>query len=501
MNYPNTPDLLTVEQAKPLEYYAERISYFDRAILDAQASQSLAAEAIANKQAAEFFLEWGKEKIAAVYMQDAYSCYARSGAISKTKSLEHQYPQLLQPIFALPLSEREKNCFTDDFIATISHEFRNPLNGILGMSETLLEEVFGAMNEQQLNAVSTIDRSGWYLLALINNMTDLSKIQSSTLELEIANVSVAELCYSSTTFVKHHAIQKQIQLDTEIAIDIGYIAVDIQRMQQVLINLISHAIESTPIGGSVKLVVTKQQPDKKDHTTASIQFSVIDTSKKVSAAANPPSSPVPPQVQRIGFGLMLVHPIVELHGGSLSFQSTIGRGSCTNILLPYNCLVSDSTVEQSGFSGDLSIFSGELTQDSCNLPLILIVEDNELNINTLFSYLSAKRYRPIVAQDGQSAIEMTQQFQPDLILMDIQMPGMDGLEAITRIRQQSELKLIPIIALTALAMEGDREKCLAAGANEYISKPIKLKQLNDTIQKILTAKIDRQPQLNGDIWG
>jgi CheY-like chemotaxis protein len=335
------------------------------------------------------------------------------------------------------------------------------------------------------------------LLALINNMTDLSKIQANTLELEIANVSVTELCLSSTTFVKHHAIQKKIQLDTEISSDIGYIAVDIQRMRQVLINLISQAIESTPIGGSVKLVVTKHQTDKKDRTTASLQFAVIDTSKEISAVPHPPSTTVTPPGQRVGFGLMLVHPIVELHGGSLSFQSTIGRGSCTNVLLPYNCLVSDSTVEQSGFSGDLSILSGDLTPDSCKLPLILIAEDNELNINTLFSYLTAKHYRPIVAQDGQSAIEMTEKFHPDLILMDIQMPGMDGLEAIAHIRQQPELKLIPIIALTALAMEGDRTKCLAAGAGEYISKPIKLKQLNDVIRKLL--KSDKLPN-TGDIW-
>jgi signal transduction histidine kinase/CheY-like chemotaxis protein len=497
MNYPNTHQLTKAEQTKYSEDYAERIMYFDRAILEAQASQSLTAEAIAHKQAAEFFLEWGKEKIAAVYMQDAYSCYTRSGAISKTKSLEHHYPQLLQPILALPLSEREKNCFTDDFIATISHEFRNPLNGILGMSETLLEEVYGVMNEQQLNAVSTIDRSGWYLLALINNMTDLAKIQANTLELEIANVAITELCLSSTTFVKHHAIQKKIQLDTEIAPDIGYIAVDIQRMRQVLINLIGQAIESTPIGGSVKLVVTKHQTDKKDHTTVSLQFAVIDTSKEISTAPLPPVASVTPQVKRVGFGLMLVHPIVELHGGSLSSQSTIGRGSCTNVLLPYNCIVPDSTIEQSGFSGDLSILSGDLTQDNYKLPLILIAEDNELNINTIFSYLTAKHYRPIVAQDGQAAIEMTKKFYPDLILMDIQMPGLDGLEAIAHIRQQPELKLIPIIALTALAMEGDRAKCLAAGANEYISKPIKLKQLNDIIRKLL--KSDKLSTA-GDIW-
>ena len=138
-------------------------------------------------------------------------------------------------------------------------------------------------------------------------------------------------------------------------------------------------------------------------------------------------------------------------------------------------------------AGDFTSRSGTIAEEIPKQPLILIVEDNELNINTISSYLTAKGYRPIVAQDGQSAIEMTELHHPDLILMDIQMPGMDGLEAISHIRQNPQLAEIPIIALTALAMEGDREKCLAAGANEYISKPVKLKQLNVTIKQFLTA--------------
>jgi CheY-like chemotaxis protein len=123
-------------------------------------------------------------------------------------------------------------------------------------------------------------------------------------------------------------------------------------------------------------------------------------------------------------------------------------------------------------------------------PLILIVEDNELNINTLASYLAAKKYRPIVAQDGAAAIEVAQNYHPDLVLMDIQMPGMDGLEEIARIREHAELSGTPIIALTVLALEGDREKCLAAGANEYLTKPVKLRQLNETIQQFLDSALD-----------
>ena len=382
------------------------------------------------------------------------------------------------------------------------------------MSEALLEEVFGTMNERQLNAVTTIDRSGGYLLALINNMVDLSQLQAGKLELDITQVKVAELCNFSVNFVKHHAIQKQIQLDTELPPNIGYVAVDLQRMRQVLIDLLERAIESTPAGGKVKLAVTIQ-PAHFATATSAIQFSVIDTSKEISPERNDKFAQVSANTNtpRIGFGLMLVHPIVELHGGTIDFQSAIGSGSRVNICLPDTCEIAtkDFLDSPSGqFQNSLKQLPtnpASIAPETPELPLILIVEDNELNINTISSYLTAKGYRPIVAGDGESAIAMlegcsdepTPKFRPDLILMDIQMPGMDGFEAISCIRARSELADIPIIALTALAMEGDRDKCLAAGANDYLTKPVKLKQLNATIQQFLSAKFDSS-SLSGDLW-
>ena len=122
-------------------------------------------------------------------------------------------------------------------------------------------------------------------------------------------------------------------------------------------------------------------------------------------------------------------------------------------------------------------------------------------MNTIESYLTAKGYRSIVANDGQAAIELTQQYHPSLILMDIQMPGMDGLEAIIKIRQNPQLVAIPIIALTALAMNGDRQKCLRAGANDYLTKPVKLKQLHTTIQQFLIPKNDHLDlDVTSDLW-
>lgn len=474
-----------------VERYVREIDRLDQAILVAQAERDLAAEAISYECAAELYLEWGKPKIAAVYLQDAHDCYTRAGAQTYVENLEQNYPQLR--LASLP--ERQQfggtNYFTEEFVATISHEFRNPLNGILGMSEALLEEVFGAMNAQQLNAVTTIDRSGEYLLALINNMADLSKIQAGLLELETTNVSVAELCHFSANFVKHHAIQKQIQLDLDIPLDSGSTFIDLQRMRQVLINSISHAIDSTPIGGKVSLVVNRQPQI--------IEFLIFDTSKQIPPATEnkSPTSLLPNDSRCNGLGLMLVGPIVALHGGTLDSTSIIGQGSCLKISLPTDTC-SNSTIVFGANTDDIDTIAETTVEEIPDPPLILIVEDNELNINTISSYLSAKGYRPIVANDGQSGIELAQKYCPDLILMDIQMPGMDGLEAITQIRQNLELIQIPIIALTALAMEGDRQKCLNAGANEYLTKPVKLKQLHQMIQQLLAVKVDNS--ISEDLW-
>jgi CheY-like chemotaxis protein len=497
-----------------LEQYAKEIDRLEREIIAAQASQSLPAEALAYECAAEFYLEWGKEKIAAVYRQDAYDCYVKAGAEAEITYLEQSYPQLRSSILPSAPQFGVTNYFTDEFVATVSHEFRNPLNGILGMSEALLEGVFGTLNELQLNAAQTIDRSGEYLLALIDNMADLSQIQAGKLELDLTSVTVTELCQSSISFVEHNAVQKQIKLNLNIPIDLSSIYVDFQRMRQVLINLLSHAIDSTPVGGKVELVVTQVGDtigaDTIATEIASIQFAVIDTSKEISLidSSNYVAHFSSNQDRHVGLGLMLVQPIVALHGGNLSCQS-IGKGNCFQISLPHNLDNFDVTMDGSSYytngtedRSDIIVEEVlETSEISESSPLILIVEDNALNVNTIESYLTAKGYRSIVVNDGQAAIELTQQHHPDLILMDIQMPGMDGLEATIKIRQNPQLVTIPIIALTALAMDGDREKCLRAGANDYLIKPFKLKQLHTTIQQFLAPRVDNfDIDVNSDLW-
>jgi CheY-like chemotaxis protein len=193
------------------------------------------------------------------------------------------------------------------------------------------------------------------------------------------------------------------------------------------------------------------------------------------------------QYNGTGLGLALVKRIVELHGGSVELTSELGVGSCFAITLPFNVENPNLEVQIQYDLAELSLIDQSQT-DNLSSPLILLAEDNEANINTFSSYLQAKGYRLVFATDGRQAISITKAEHPDLILMDIQMPVIDGLTAIKQIRLDPDVADIPIIALTALAMADDRERCLDAGASEYLQKPLKLKQLATSIQQILNAK-------------
>jgi len=179
-----------------------------------------------------------------------------------------------------------------------------------------------------------------------------------------------------------------------------------------------------------------------------------------------------------------------LHEGDVSLRSELGNGSCFTVRLPYVCDIEDCSTPAYALIPDrvqtsAAIASSPPLTELQIAPLILLAEDNEANITTVSSYLEAKGYRIVLAKNGEEAIASAKIQQPDLILMDIQMPIMDGLEATRQIRLDPQLINIPIIALTALAMTGDREKCLEAGANAYLSKPVKLKELAATILKML----------------
>ncbi|WP_199310651.1 PAS domain S-box protein [Phormidium tenue] len=383
----------------------------------------------------------------------------------------------------------------DEFLANMSHELRTPLNSILGMNEGLQEGIFGRINERQIQVLQTIEISSTHLLTLINDILDVAKIESGQVTLELTATDINSLCNSSLAFIKQQALTKRIQLIPRIPKNLPEIMLDERRIRQVLINLLNNAVKFTLEGGTITLEVSQVQLESSTTNLTPLNYikiAVIDTGIGISAENIQKlfqpfiqiDSALNRQYTGTGLGLALVKRLVELHGGTIELTSEVGVGSCFAINLPIN--IGDPAIEEQtehDLSGESQI--GQSQTEGLISPLILLAEDNEANIATFSSYLEAKGYRILLATDGQQAINFAKAEQPDLILMDIQMPVIDGLEAIKQIRLDPNLVNIPIIALTALAMEGDRDRCLAAGANDYLSKPIKLKQLNLLIQQVL----------------
>ncbi len=378
----------------------------------------------------------------------------------------------------------------DEFLANMSHELRTPLNAILGMTEGLLEQVFGVVNERQIKALKTIENSGSHLLELITDILDIAKIESGQMELDCKPTAIVSLCQSSLTFVRQQALSKRIQIKTQLPTNLPDLLVDELRIRQVLINLLNNAVKFTMEGGQITLeVALLSQSD--DLLGNYLQIAITDTGIGISPEninkLFQPFIQIDSALNRkydgTGLGLALVKQIVELHGGTVGLTSKVGVGSCFTISLPY---VDDVTAAPV-LNTQAELISKPSPPDRNNKFLILIAEDNAANVATMFSYLEAHGYLLLIANNGLEAIDIAQNEHPDLILMDIQMPIMDGLEAIQKIRQIPSLVNLPIIALTALAMADDRDRCLAAGADEYMPKPVKLKALAQMIQRLLNS--------------
>jgi PAS domain S-box-containing protein len=374
----------------------------------------------------------------------------------------------------------------DEFLANMSHELRTPLNGILGMSEILLEGLRGPLNERQQKLVHAIDDSGHHLLSLINDILDLSKIEAGQLEIHPETVSLNKVCMDSLAFIRESAIKKGLAVDFQSATPALKILADERHLKQILINLLSNAVKFTSSPGRILLDVEANQ------TQGRIELSVSDTGIGISAADlqrlfqpfTQVDSSLSRQHEGTGLGLALVKRLAELHGGSISVTSETGQGSCFTVSLPWQ---QDQIVQETRLWPDTENFKLLSPEDQGRMQgTVLLAEDTETNILTMGDYLESVGFKLVYARTGHEALIQAAEYLPDVILMDIQMPEMDGLEATRRLRADRRFANTPIVALTALVMPGDRERCLEAGATVYISKPIQLSQLANLIRDFLS---------------
>ena len=370
----------------------------------------------------------------------------------------------------------------DEFLANMSHELRTPLTAILGLAEGLESQAFGPLNAQQLHYSQIIRESGRHLLTLINDILDLSKIEAGMIELDRAKVPIETVCESSLRMVKEMAMQKKQGLSVKIDPRLSYVDGDERRMKQMIVNLLSNAIKFTPAGGSIGLVVEAHPQDHQ--LTITVWDTGIGIHKSDIDRLFQPFVQLDSGLARehtgTGLGLAMVNRIAKLHGGGVSVDSDPGRGSRFTITLPMENALDGESVRRKPVTGPLTA-----NAENNRLSTILMVDDTDTSLLVIGDYLKSLGFRILTATNGLDGILLARQTQPNLILMDVQMPGMDGFEAARLIRLEPGLEKTPIIALTALAMPGDRERCLQAGMNDYLSKPVRLNEMAERIRSFL----------------
>jgi PAS domain S-box-containing protein len=371
----------------------------------------------------------------------------------------------------------------DEFLASMSHELRTPLNAILGLSESLSERAAGPLNEKQERYVKTITESGHHLLSLINDILDLARIEAGQILLNIAEVDLKQVCQASLRMINELAVRKQQRVTLEVDDAIGSIWVDERRLKQILVNLLSNAVKFTPADGSLGLIVQGNRQEKRVIFTVwddGIGIHESDLARLFRPFVQLDSS-LAREAPGTGLGLALVAQMARLHGGSVNVESQPGEGSRFTVTLPWEpALATDADLRMRSTGKFRAI-----RPDAQDRPILLLIEDTREATVMLTDYLQLAGYQVLSARDALTGMDLAKRTRPDLILMDVQLPGVDGLEATRRLRADPEFRTIPIIALTALAMPGDRERCLAAGATDYVTKPVSLKKLAVLIEDYL----------------
>ncbi|HCG0523855.1 TPA: response regulator, partial [Pseudomonas aeruginosa] len=403
-----------------------------------------------------------------------------SGLDRASREQEQAISQLISAREEAEQANRAKS----DFLAMMSHELRTPMNGVLGMLQ-LLETTEQTREQAEYTALAT--ESTEHLLKVINDILDFSRIERGALELECIPFNLLELVQGSALVFQHSAQQRGLALELQIQAGLENIEVcgDPTRIRQILVNLLGNALKFTE-EGAIHLSLEWQALD---HDVLWLTCAVHDSGIGISPerlehmfdAFQQADSSISRRYGGTGLGLAIARTLAERMGGTLQAESKEGSGSTFTLEIPLPFQQSPAHRQQA--AGDAApVAAGQE---------ILLVEDNPVNQTVIEAMLRSLGYRVTLVADGIQAVRSAERQRYDAILMDCRLPVLDGYSATREIRAQENGRQVPIIALTANALQGDRENCLQAGMNDYLAKPFKRAEL----QRILQRWIGSQPEL------
>ena len=375
------------------------------------------------------------------------------------------------------------------FLANVSHELRTPLNSVIGFSELLSDTNFGELSVRQREFLSDIRDSGEHLLALINDILDLSKIEAGKLEVHREDTDVAELVQDSMTMLRPQAGKKKLRVEARCELSVAAY-VDLRLVRQVLVNLLSNAVKFTPEDGRIEVAAYFEEDDLVLRVTDTGIGIAEEDQEKIFQEFYQADASYARRYQGTGLGLALVRRMMSVHGGSVTVTSRRGHGAAFQCVFPgartsRPALVAVVRTDPPRFREPIAARgAGEPARGST----VLVVEDNPVNRKLARNVLRSRGYRVLEADTGEDGIEIARRELPHLILMDLELPGMNGIEATRRLKADPTTRGIPVIALSAHVEAHDEASAREAGCSGYIAKPIRLSRFPQQVGSYLVPK-------------